>query len=674
MPSDSLLMIATLIGMPSIVQVASSWLVIWKQPSPSIAHTVVSGQPTLAPIAAGHGEAHRAEATGVDPGVRVLVADVVGGPHLVLADAGDVDRLGAGDLAEPLDDVLRGEALRGGVVPERVLLLHAGQELHPALVVAGVALLLLGLERDDQVGDHLAAVADDRHVGDAVLADLGRVDVGVDHLGAGGERVEVAGDPVVEPRAQADDQVALLQTRDRRDGAVHARHAEVLRVAVGEGAARHQRRDDRDAGELGEQPQLLAGAGADHAAADVEHRPARLEQQPGGLADLLGVRPGHGPVAGQVQLGRPRERGLRLERGLGDVDEHRTGATGRGDVERLGDHARDLVGVGDQEVVLGDRHRDAADVGLLEGVGADRGRGHLAGDGDHRHRVHVGVGDRRDQVGRARAAGGHADADLAGGDGVPLRGVAGALLVAHQDVPDLGVVEGVVRRQDRAAGDAEDVLRAGALERLDQALRAGDRPGSLVGRHRRALDRLLLRHLLIFPVSPSQCRTSCVSPTKNPSSRSADEGSTRVLRVLRPLSSRVACVRESRGSAQDAWAQHAPRARRRSTQSASRPESWDPESHHSVSLAVSRGTARCRCRPGCPPGRRAPRTPARARRDQRAAGVDGGLEPRLGDVVRDADVEVPALPVGRIGVGLLEPHVGRAAGAVDAGRRRACGS
>ena len=53
MPSDSLLMTATLIGMFSIAQVASSWLVIWKQPSPSMDHTVVSGQPTLAPMAAG---------------------------------------------------------------------------------------------------------------------------------------------------------------------------------------------------------------------------------------------------------------------------------------------------------------------------------------------------------------------------------------------------------------------------------------------------------------------------------------------------------------------------------------------------------------------------------------------------------------------------------------------
>ena len=53
MPRLPLLITATLIGMPSMAQVASSWLVIWKQPSPSIAHTTASGRATLAPIAAG---------------------------------------------------------------------------------------------------------------------------------------------------------------------------------------------------------------------------------------------------------------------------------------------------------------------------------------------------------------------------------------------------------------------------------------------------------------------------------------------------------------------------------------------------------------------------------------------------------------------------------------------
>ncbi|SHU32948.1 Uncharacterised protein [Mycobacteroides abscessus subsp. abscessus] len=36
-----------------MAQVASSWLVIWKQPSPSMAHTSASGRAILAPMAAG---------------------------------------------------------------------------------------------------------------------------------------------------------------------------------------------------------------------------------------------------------------------------------------------------------------------------------------------------------------------------------------------------------------------------------------------------------------------------------------------------------------------------------------------------------------------------------------------------------------------------------------------
>jgi hypothetical protein len=40
-------------GICSAVAVTSSWAVIWKQPSPSMAHTVRSGRPTLAPMEAG---------------------------------------------------------------------------------------------------------------------------------------------------------------------------------------------------------------------------------------------------------------------------------------------------------------------------------------------------------------------------------------------------------------------------------------------------------------------------------------------------------------------------------------------------------------------------------------------------------------------------------------------
>ena len=53
------------------------------------------------------------------------------------------------------------------------------------------------------------------------------------------------------------------------------------------------------------------------------------------------------------------------------------------------------------------------------------------------------------------------------GAGVALGGVPGRRLVAHQDVADRAVVEGVVDRQAGPAGDAEDRVDAGALERAD---------------------------------------------------------------------------------------------------------------------------------------------------------------------------------------------------------------
>ncbi len=111
--------------------------------------------------------------------------------------------------------------------------------------------------------------------------------------------------------------------------------------------------------------------GLDDAAADVQDRTLGLGDQARGLADLLAVRSRRRAVAGQRELARPAVGRLRLQRVLGDVDEDRSGTTGAGDVERLSDDARDLVSVGHEEAVLGDRHRDAADVGFLEGVRAD---------------------------------------------------------------------------------------------------------------------------------------------------------------------------------------------------------------------------------------------------------------------------------------------------------------
>src|SRR5207302_5583084 len=125
--------------------------------------------------------AHRAEPAGVDPGVRVLVADELRGPHLVLADAGHKDRLRTGDLADPVDDVLRVErAVRLGLVAEWIRTTPAVALCPPRGVVRPMTGIELGLNRHDEVSDDLAGITHDWDVGDAVLRDLGRVDVGMD--------------------------------------------------------------------------------------------------------------------------------------------------------------------------------------------------------------------------------------------------------------------------------------------------------------------------------------------------------------------------------------------------------------------------------------------------------------------------------------------------------------
>ncbi len=170
-----------------------------------------------------------------------------------------------------------------------------------------------------------------------------------------------------------------------------------------------------------------------------------------------------------VLLGRVTGARLLLERVLGDVDVDGPRSPGPGDVERLGDDARQVVRVADQVVVLGHRQGDAVDVDLLEGVLADERRRHVAGDGHHRHRVEEGRPDPGHEVGGTRAGGAHAHADAAGDPGVAVRGVRAALLVADEDVAQLGVVaEDVVQRQDHAARIAEEDVDALAEEGLAQ--------------------------------------------------------------------------------------------------------------------------------------------------------------------------------------------------------------
>ena len=219
--------------------------------------------------------------------------------------------------------------------------------------------------------------------------------------------------------------------------------------------------------------QLGRGIAQDHAAAGVDVGPLGGQQQLHGLADLPAVALAHRVVRAHLDRGRVVERRGLQRHVLRDVDHHRAGAAGAGDVEGLLHRHRQVAHVLDQEVVLDDRARDADGVALLEGVEADRRRRHLPGDDHHRDRVHVGRGDAGHGIGDARARGDQRDADVAGGARIAVGGVHGGLLVAHQHVLDgVLLVQRVVDVEHRAAGVAPEVLDAFGLQAADEDFRA----------------------------------------------------------------------------------------------------------------------------------------------------------------------------------------------------------
>ena len=126
-------------------------------------------------------------------------------------------------------------------------------------------------------------------------------------------------------------------------------------------------------------------------------------------------------------------------------------------------------------MVLGDGAADLDHRRFLERVGADDLRRHLAGDGDDRQAVELGVGQPGDEVQRTGPAGGHDDARPARDAGITLGGEDAALLVAGQDGADLVANAGqrLVHRHARAAGVGEEDLDAVPHQGLDQDVGPG---------------------------------------------------------------------------------------------------------------------------------------------------------------------------------------------------------
>jgi hypothetical protein len=250
------------------------------------------------------------------------------------------------------------------------------------------------------------------------------------------ELLHLAGDAVVEARADREQHVAILDRVVRERRAVHAEHAQREIAGRIHRADAHERRHDGDVEPLGELAQVGRCVAVDDAAAGVEQRPLRVAQQREerlrfGRRDRRArelIEPL--AIAGQRQRPLAAEHRLRQLHVARDVDDHRARPAAARQLEGAAHRRLDLVLVGEQEDVLGAGRHDVEDRRLLEGVGAHRGARHLAADEDDGNRVGLAVAHRRDGVGRARTGGDEEDADAPARPRIAGGHEPGALLVA----------------------------------------------------------------------------------------------------------------------------------------------------------------------------------------------------------------------------------------------------
>src|SRR4029079_6098037 len=123
---------------------------------------------------------------------------------------GDVDVAVAGERVQPLQGVLRHDEVGRVSVGEAVPRAPAVDLRPPGFQRRLVHRGALHPPGPDQVLQHVGDVADDGHVHLHVLVDGRGVDVDVDLLRPGRERVEAPADAVVEARTDAHHDIAIV--------------------------------------------------------------------------------------------------------------------------------------------------------------------------------------------------------------------------------------------------------------------------------------------------------------------------------------------------------------------------------------------------------------------------------------------------------------------------------
>ena len=331
-------------------------------------------------------------------------------------------------------------------------------------------MLVLLDERQNRLEDP-AGVAGDGERGGDVLVDLTVVDVDLYDLCRAGKLGHLGRNAVGETGAECNQQIRLVRSSAGGNPAVHADHAEIQRILLIQRADAHHRMACRNFRLVHQLFQRLARARADDAAAEIDRRTLALVDHVRQLLNII-----HVDLRKRTRLDCRLRLVLAFRRGdiLRDIDQNRSRTAAHRDLKREADGVGQILDMADDEVVLGNRHGDAGDVDLLEAVASDRRGADVAGNRNHRDRIHICGGNAGDEVGRTRTAGCQHDADLAGCACESVGGMRRTLLMCRHDMGDaIGIlIQLIVNIEDSAARVTENRIGSLLQQCLNENLRA----------------------------------------------------------------------------------------------------------------------------------------------------------------------------------------------------------
>ena len=226
------------------------------------------------------------------------------------------------------------------------------------------------------------------------------------NLGVRAKFIDIAGDAIIETRPDGDQHITVMHAQIGLVSPMHAQHADELTIRCRKRTQAHQRLRDGIPQSFGKLDQLRRRIAQNDAAAAVNHRAPGGQNQIHRLLDLTMMTAIGGAIRahlhrGGVSLGRPL--GLSGGNVLGDIDQHRPGATGGGDVKRLFNDVGERFNLFDQEIVFHAGARDTDNINLLKRIVADQRGRHLPGKHHQRHRIHIRIGNAGDGIGRPGA-------------------------------------------------------------------------------------------------------------------------------------------------------------------------------------------------------------------------------------------------------------------------------